>query len=100
MNLTLQEATALLVAKVFLYAFLIDVAWVFYVLAIAKRRIVWAAVMSMLMGAPAIFGYMEIFDNRWMAIPYLLGFGTGTVVAMKLDEYIRKRWFSSDIDLQ
>lgn len=67
--------------KVYAFGFLIDIMWVGCVTQVAAGNRVRASVYSMLLAAPALFGYVEVMQDRWMAVPYLLGLGSGTYVA-------------------
>ncbi len=85
----------LTVGRVFLFGVIIDVMWVLYILATSQKRIFLAALVSMAMAVPAIFGIVEIVDDKIMAIPYVLGLGCGTVAGLKLHDRL-----ISDKDVQ
>ncbi len=74
--------------KVFAYGSMIDVMWVFYILMTSRQHIGGAVIISMLMGIPAILGYMSIVDDRKMAVPYIFGLGFGTYLGMLVHDYI------------
>ena len=78
------------IIKVFLYAMILDIIYVFWFLNVIKKNKLLAASLSMFMAAPAINGFLEIVDNRILQIPYLIGLGTGTVIGISLDDYIQK----------
>lgn len=80
----------LLILKVFSFALVIDVMWVLYILTVSKNKRFLASIVSMMMGAPAIFGYLEIVNNVMMSIPYLIGLGVGTLVGLKLHDVLSK----------
>ena len=70
-------------ALVFLAGVAIDISYVLYVRAAIDRRPVTAAFASVLMAAPALFGYLAIVDNNWLAGAYLAGLGCGTYGAVR-----------------
>jgi len=77
--------------KVFFYGVSIDILYVFYILFVSRRMKFRAATFSMLMAAPAIFGFLDIYEKRWLAIPYLLGLFSGTIAAMMYDDYVLRK---------
>lgn len=74
------------IAKVFAFGFTIDLAYVLWVRAVANGKSLLAGCASVLIATPALFGYVEVYENRIMAIPYLAGLFCGTVVAVKRKE--------------
>jgi hypothetical protein len=69
---------------VFLAGCLIDVFYVSWVRAIGDHDIGLAATSSMLIGACGLIGVTSVVKSRWLAVPYLLGLGCGTVAGMSL----------------
>jgi len=82
---------ALTVLKVFAFGVMIDVAFVLWTLGATRGSYIRAGTFSVLTSIPSVFGYIEIFDNRWMAIPWFFGLFIGTIVGIKIDELISKR---------
>lgn len=68
---------------VFLAGVLIDCFYAVYVRATVSRLPFRAAAASMLMAAPALFGYLAIVENHYLAGSYLAGLGVGTFVAVR-----------------
>lgn len=73
--------TALLV---FLCAALVDVFYTRWIVNVSSGRPVQAALSSVGVGAAGLVGVTSVVTDHWMAIPYLLGLGVGTVAGMKL----------------
>ena len=71
---------------VFVFALLIDVLYVFWFMAITEKKRWWAALMSVMLGGCALFSVGSVIRNTWMAIPYLVGLGIGTVIGMALKD--------------
>jgi hypothetical protein len=71
---------------VFALGFIIDIFYVGYISAVTQRAKLKAGVMSILLAAPALFGYIEISGNPRLCVPYFLGLFLGTIVAMELKE--------------
>jgi len=67
-------------------AVVIDVMWVFYIIATNRKKKILAALCSIGIGAPALFGVLSVVENVWFSIPYLLGLGTGTIIGMHLND--------------
>lgn len=78
--------------KIFTFAFFVDVFWVLYILVVSQRKKMQSALVSVLMGAPGLFGVLGVIDNRIMAIPYLIGLGAGTYAGLILDDYLTKNY--------
>lgn len=68
---------------IFVFGFAIDVAYAVYVRACVDRRPFRAAVASLLIAAPALFGYLAIVKNYWLSLAYLSGLAAGTYVAVR-----------------
>lgn len=74
--------------KVFLLATSIDILAVFWVLGIAGKNWISAAVISMIMGLISTEGYFDIIDNRNLRFVYVAGLGFGTVVGLGLKRVV------------
>lgn len=74
-----------LYAKVFLCGFAIDLLYCWYFQAVTARKKLKAGLLSVLLAAPALFGFLEITQDVYLAIPYLFGLFCGTVAALSLD---------------
>jgi uncharacterized protein YebE (UPF0316 family) len=79
------------ILKVFSFAIIIDLMWVLYILASTEKRRIAAAFYSMCIGGPALFGTLEVVENVWLSIPYLLGLGIGSILGIELNERIKRR---------
>lgn len=77
--------------RVFGFGFLIDLLWVFYILFATKKLYLAASGASMASAVPSIFGYFEMYEVRWLTVPYLLGLGVGTYVGLKAHDYLEKK---------
>ena len=71
---------------VFFLGFCIDLFYVLYVNAVRDKAKIKAGVASVLLAAPALFGFMSILEDRWLMIPYFLGLFIGTVTAITWEE--------------
>jgi len=80
-----------IIVKVFCFGFLIDFLWVFYILFVTKKLYLMASGASMAMAAPALFGYFEMYEVRWLTVPYLFGLGFGTYVGLRTHGYLEKK---------
>lgn len=60
----------------------IDLMYVLWVQSVTKKEILKSGLYSVGVAAPGIFGYLEIVDNTWMAVPYLAGLATGTMATL------------------
>lgn len=78
------------VCYVFLFGFVIDISYVVWVRSVAKGRKILAGLSSLLITAPALFGYYSVFHNLWLSIPYLLGLFIGTVIGLFIHEKLEK----------
>jgi hypothetical protein len=72
----------MITVTVFLAGFLVDVAYVGWVRSIGENRKLLAAAASMAIGACGLLGVTGVVTNYWLAIPYLLGLGAGTVAGL------------------
>lgn len=68
---------------IFFLGFGIDLVYVWYIQAVNERAKLKAGVLSVMLAAPAMFGWFEVYENRLLAIPYLLGLFTGTLLALE-----------------
>lgn len=69
-------------ALVFAAAFLIDVCYVRWMLHVGEGHAWRAGLASMAIGACSLLGLTQVVVDHWLAIPYLLGLGLGTVAGM------------------
>ena len=69
---------------VFLLGFAIDTLFAWYILAVKAQKKLRAAILSVGIAAPAVFGTIEIYDDRYLAMPYFFGLFCGTLFAMVL----------------
>lgn len=58
--------------------FFLDLAWAYYIQAVADRKTKAAVLTSMLIGASGLLAVMQVVSSPVMAIPYVLGLGAGT----------------------
>lgn len=81
------------VVIVFIAAALIDI---FYALWFRFSALNWehhAATMSTLCGAAGLLGaWMVIAENKWYAVPDLIGLYVGTIIGLRFSKWIEKRW--------
>lgn len=76
--------------KTFLYGFVIDLGYVFWMISVQHDQRILAAVASICVAAPSIFGYIEISKNKKLAIPYFIGLFVGTLVSMTYGHLLLK----------
>jgi len=69
---------------VFLLGFAIDLIYVWYIQALLEKTKIKAGALSVMLAAPAMFGFFEVYEDKWLAIPYFLGLFCGTVLALEL----------------
>lgn len=69
---------------VLLLGFCIDLFYVLYVNAVRERQKIKAGAASVLLAAPALFGFMSILEDKVLMLPYFAGLFFGTIVAMSL----------------
>jgi len=62
----------------------LDLAYAWYIKAIHAGQKLRAGLLSVMVTIPALFGFVEVYDDRFMAIPYLLGLFCGTILALHL----------------
>lgn len=67
---------------VFLCAVCVDLFYTRWVLNVGEGKKLRAALASMGIGAASLAGLTSVVADKWMAIPYLLGLGAGTVLGM------------------
>ncbi len=67
---------------VFLAGFLVDLAYVRWLKNVTADRKLTAALASMAVGGCGLVGLTGVVADAWLAIPYLLGLGAGTVAGM------------------
>lgn len=84
------------IVQVFLFAFCIDIAYVFWLESVRKQRYLRAGLASVLISAPALFGFYLTFQNLWLCIPYFIGLFWGTVFGMKLTKWLEERHEAED----
>ena len=77
--------------KVFSFGLIIDLAYVLYIIAVTNDRYITAGVATAAVAAPGLFGYMAVYDNKILAIPYLLGLCVGTIVGMMLKKRMTQK---------
>ncbi len=83
---------------VFFAGFAIDVAYVAWFRGIGDGQKLQAAFASMAIGACGLLGITGVVADRWLALPYLLGLGCGTVAGMLLKPAkIERLEFKSDL---
>ena len=68
---------------VFLCAVALDVFYTRWVLHISRGDRWQAVFASMCIGGAGLVGVTSVVNDRWLAIPYLLGLGAGTALGMK-----------------
>ena len=69
---------------VFTSAALLDIVYVFWFTSVSEKKPWKAALSSVFIGICGMFGTLNVVGNHWMAIPYLLGLGFGTIAGMEL----------------
>ena len=71
---------------VFFLGFSIDIAYIIYINSVREGHKIKAGAASVLLAAPALFGFMSILEDKLLMIPYFLGLFCGTIVAMAWHE--------------
>jgi len=74
------------VLTLFLLGFAIDTLFAWYILSVKRGQKLRAAILSVGIAAPAVFGTLEIYDDRVLAIPYFFGLFCGTMFAMSISK--------------
>lgn len=70
------------VLTVFTAAFLLDWLYVRWMLYVHEGERLYAGTASMAIGACGLVGVTGVVADHWLAVPYLLGLGAGTVTGM------------------
>lgn len=70
--------------KLFAAGFVIDLLYVWYFKAVTAGHKLKAGTMSVLLAAPALFGFVEVSKDYTLAAPYLLGLFCGTIAALSM----------------
>ena len=83
-TMTLNGAPSAAWAGIFLLGFSIDLIYVWYIQAVVEHKKYKAATLSVMLAAPAMFGFFEVYENRWLALPYFFGLFSGTLAAIEL----------------
>lgn len=66
----------------FAAGFLLDYWWTVYTRAVLDGRHTMAALSSMAIGGLSAAGLLSVVNDPWTLIPYILGLGLGTYVAV------------------
>lgn len=67
----------------FAAGFLLDLAWAYYTRQVAAGNAAWAAVASIATGGLGAAGLLSVVRDGWALVPYVIGLGIGTYVAVK-----------------
>lgn len=68
-----------------------DVLYVSWISGVVSKNAYKACISSMAIGACGVLGVTSVINSRWAAIPYVLGLGAGTWLAIVLEVYkVRK----------
>lgn len=68
----------------FFGAALIDVCYVRWFRAVTDKKQFLAVAYSMLIGGCGLMGVTGVVSNYWLAIPWILGLGAGTLIGMRM----------------
>lgn len=72
------------IAKLFFLGFLLDFFYIWWLRSINKDDMLLAAVASVLVMLVTLLGTIDIVEEKWRLVPYLLGVATGTMVSMNV----------------
>lgn len=72
-----------MIAIVFMCAFFLDYAYVRWMKATTANQAWRAGAWSTLIGGCGLLGVTSVVTDHWLAIPYLLGLGLGSVAGVK-----------------
>jgi hypothetical protein len=75
---------------VLLFGFFSDIVYVFTHRAIVNNKPLKATLWSMVLGSMSLFGFINVYDNHWLAIPWILSGGIGFYLGMILDNKYSK----------
>jgi len=72
--------------KLFSLGLSIDLLYVLYIRAVTKRTKIKAGLLSVGVAVPALLGTINVYDERSLIVPYMVGLFTGTYLAMLFEE--------------
>jgi hypothetical protein len=70
---------------VFFLGLSLDLAYAWYIKAVHAGHKLKAGILSVMVALPALFGFVEVYDDRIAAIPYCLGLFCGTILALHFE---------------
>lgn len=60
----------------------IDALWILWIRSVAHSHIIYASVLSSVIGAVSLFGVTTVIEKKWTYPYWILGLGVGTALAM------------------
>lgn len=78
------------ILQAFLLGFLIDLFYVGWMWATRNNHYIIGIVASVSIAACSLFGFINVYDNRILAIPYLLGLAFGTFIGIYLQKRMKR----------
>ena len=73
--------------QAFVLGFAVDLLYILWFYATAANRYGLGVVASVSISACSLFGFINVYDNRILALPYLIGLALGTLAGI----YLQKR---------
>lgn len=74
--------------EVFFVGLLIDLLFILWMYASRTYKYTLGAITSVGIAACSLFGFINIYDSKLLAIPYLLGLAVGTIIGMVIQKRI------------
>lgn len=78
------------VIQAFVLGFAIDLFYCLWFYATAANRYILGVFASVSLSACTLFGFINVYDTRILAIPYLLGLALGTIVGIFLQKKFKR----------
>lgn len=75
------------ILQAFMLGVLIDILYIAWIWSANSNRYAIGVISSVAISACSLFGFINVYDDRWLAIPYLLGLAVGTIIGI----FIKKR---------
>ena len=66
----------------FMYGFVLDFFYVYWFACVRDKNVLLAGLASACIALPSVLGYVAMFENRKMILPYILGLSLGSMAAV------------------
>ncbi len=76
------------ILQVFVLGFLIDILYIAWMYSTQQNNYLLAVLSTVSISACSLFGFINVYDDRVLAVPYLIGLVLGTIVGIFLKKRI------------